>query len=237
MHARGGELIKIVTIYCWRKHASASFTKARARCDRPFPFGGSPCFLVGAHLPEGALKAVGLEQRIVAEALLAARRPHRDAVDAALEFFHVAVRPGETERGDEMAAPLFGRFRAALDQQRLDFVHGETEILVGSGPARRMNAGLAAERIDHQAAVVGKGGAAGRFRRGHRLDARIFGEGLAGFRRLGEPEFAGRLRFDTEGRQQFAHFGELAGIMRGDDDGAGEMSARLVMPGLCWASA
>ena len=26
------------------RHASASFKKARARCDRPWPFGGKPCF-------------------------------------------------------------------------------------------------------------------------------------------------------------------------------------------------
>ena len=111
-----------------------------------------------------------------------------------------------------------GVLRAALDQQRLDFVHGEAEILVRSGPARRMNAGLAAERIDHQTGIVGEGGAAGRLRRGHRLDARIVGEGLAGFLRLGETELAGRLRGDAVGREQLAHFGELAGIVRGDDD-------------------
>ena len=88
-----------------------------------------------------------------------------------------------------------------------------------------MNAGLAAERIDHQAGIVGEGSLAGRARRGHRLDARIRGESLAGFLGLAQPEFAGRLRFDAERRQQLAHFGQLAGIMRGDHHRACQLSA------------
>ena len=97
-----------------------------------------------------------------------------------------------------------------------------------------MNAGLAAERIDHQTGVVGKGRASGRLGRGHRLDARVIGEGRAGFLRLGKAEFAGRLRCDAVGRQQLAHFPELARIVGGDDDGAGEFSVHcLVMAGAC----
>ena len=88
-----------------------------------------------------------------------------------------------------------------------------------------MNAGIAAERIDHQTGVVGKGRLAGGLGRGHRLDARIGGKSFAGFLRLGKPKFAGRLRFDAERREQLAHFGQLAGIVRGDDDRAGEFAA------------
>ena len=123
-----------------------------------------------------------------------------------------------------MRAALLGRLGAALDQQRLDFVHGEAKILVGPRPARRVNAGLAAERIDHQTGIVGESRLAGGFRRGHRLDARIGGKCLSGFLRLGEPKLAGRLRGDAERRQQLAHFGQLAGIVRGDDDRAGELA-------------
>src|SRR5665213_607895 len=88
-----------------------------------------------------------------------------------------------------------------------------------------MNAGVAAERIDHQTGVVGKGRLAGGFGGGHRFDARIGGESFSGFLGLGKPKFAGRLRLNAEGREQFAHFSQLAGIVRGDDDRAGEFLA------------
>ena len=150
-----------------------------------------------AHLAEGMVEAVGAEERIVAKAFIAARRPHRDAVDAALELLNVAIRPGETQRGDEMRTTLIGRFGAALDQERLNAVHGGAEILVGSRPARGMNPGLAPERIDNQTGIVGECRRAARARRGKRFDARIGGESFAGFLRLRQTEVAGRLCGDV----------------------------------------
>ena len=46
-------------------------------------------FFLGAHLAEGALETVRLEQWVVAEAEEAARRPYRDTIDAAFEFLHM----------------------------------------------------------------------------------------------------------------------------------------------------
>src|SRR6185437_16643839 len=126
-----------------------------------------------------------------------------------------------------MRAALLGCLGAALDQQRLDFVHGEAKIFVWPGPARRMNAGIAAKRIDHQTGVVGESRLAGDLGSGNRLDARIGGKSLSGFIRLGEPKLAGRLHGDAERRQQFAHFGQLARIVRGNDDSAGELSTHV----------
>ena len=83
-----------------------------------------------------------------------------------------------------------------------------------------MNARLATERVDDEAGVVGKRRLAGRARRGQCLDARVLGECLAGFFRLGETKLTGGLRSDAVGRKQLAHFLELAGIVRGDDDRA-----------------
>ena len=57
-----------------------------------------------------------------------------------------------------MRAALCGRLGAALDQQRLDLFHGAAEILVRPGPARGMDAGRAAERVDHESGIVGEGG-------------------------------------------------------------------------------
>ncbi len=88
-----------------------------------------------------------------------------------------------------------------------------------------MDAGLAAERIDHQTGIVGEGGAAGRDRGGHRLDARVVGEGACRFPSgSAQAELAGRLRGDAIRREQLAHFGELAGIVGGDHQRAAEFA-------------
>src|SRR5512143_3950443 len=60
----------------------------------------------GIHLAEGLAAALGQEDRVVAEAALAARRPDEAPVDMALEALDMAVGPGERERADEMGAPV-----------------------------------------------------------------------------------------------------------------------------------
>src|SRR3546814_20501373 len=59
-------------------------------------------FGVGIHLAEGLVAAIGQEDGIVAEPLVAARRPDERAVDPAFEPFDMAVGPGERERADDM---------------------------------------------------------------------------------------------------------------------------------------
>ena len=107
----------------------------------------------------------------------------------------------------------------------LNLVHGEAEILGLARPARRVNAGLAVKRIDNEAGVVGKRRLARGARRGQRLDARIGGKCCSRLVRLGEAKLGGGLRRNAIGRQQFAHLLELAGIVRGDDDGAFKRAA------------
>ena len=190
------KLIKIVTtgnkLKAMDKHASASFTNARARCDSPLPLRRQPVFFFRVHFAESAVEAIGTKKRIVAEAFVATRWPHCNAVNTALELFDVPVGPGNAQRGDEMRAPLFGCFGAAFDQQCLNTVHGAAKILVGSRPARGMDAGLAAERIDHQSRIVGERRLAARARRGFRLDAGIGRESFARFFRFRQTEVAGR---------------------------------------------
>src|ERR1700733_10799919 len=48
------------------------------------------------------------EHRVVAEALVATRRPCRLPIDAAEEGLGVAVRPGEAQRGDEPGTAVRG---------------------------------------------------------------------------------------------------------------------------------
>ena len=122
--------------------------------------------LLARHLAEGAGLAVRQEQRIVAEAQGAARRPDHGAVHGRLELLDMAVGPGDAQRRDEMPAPALGALGAALDQQALNLVHRETKILVRPGPARRVDAGLTVERIDREPGIVGEGRHVRRLRRG-----------------------------------------------------------------------
>src|SRR3546814_13039680 len=83
------------------------------------------------HLAEADVVAMRLEDRIIAETPVPARRPDDGAVDAALERLHMAVGPGEGKRADEMRA--VARFRPL----RLDIVPdqppGDAEIIGRAG--------------------------------------------------------------------------------------------------------
>src|ERR1700730_12386127 len=61
--------------------------------------------LFRAHFAEGAVESIGEKDRVVAETLIAARRPHDSAIDAAFERRGLPVGPGEAQGGDESAAP------------------------------------------------------------------------------------------------------------------------------------
>ena len=178
--------------------------------------------LDAGHLAEGARVPVGQERRIVTEAGGAARRPHQRAVGARLDLFEMIVRPGDAQRGNEMRLALRRRGGAALLQQALDPRHRGGKILGRPGPARRENPGRAIERVDHQSGIVGEGRQLRGLRRRHRLDPRIGAKGVAGLVGLAEAEFAGRDRLDAVRRQQFAHLGELAGIVGRDHELAGD---------------
>ena len=78
-------------------------------------FGGKPMFFLRAHLTERAVEAVGQEERIIAEAFVAARRPDDGAVDAAFEVLDMTIGPGKAQRGNKMCAALFRSPRIAFD--------------------------------------------------------------------------------------------------------------------------
>src|SRR3546814_7379322 len=85
---------------------------------------------------------------IVAEPLVAARRPDERAVDPAFEPFDMAVGPGERERADEMR--VAAGVGAGVAQPGFDAAHRFVEIApgLGFGPARREDAGLTVERVE-----------------------------------------------------------------------------------------
>src|SRR5271156_4258191 len=117
-------------------------------------------FLVARHFAEGPRMtvrlAIGQKHRIITEALFAARRPDQNAVDPRLEFFEMSVRPGDGESRDEMGATLARCGGAALVELLLDRGHGGGKVLIGAGPARRIDPGFAIKCVDNDARIVGK---------------------------------------------------------------------------------
>src|SRR5437667_6966198 len=85
-------------------------------------------FVLATHLAKRKPKSIGQEHRIIAEALVAARRPDQRAVDPALEFLQMAVRPGDTQDRDEMGFAAFRREGIALAQTGLDPLHRVAEL-------------------------------------------------------------------------------------------------------------
>ena len=82
----------------------------------------------------------------------------------------------------------------------------------------------AVQRIDHQAGIVGEGGQSGCNRRGLCLDLRVVAKAHAVFVRFRQIEFTRRYGVDAVRRKQFAHLGELAGIMGRDHETAGDVA-------------
>src|SRR6516225_7838930 len=142
--------------------------------------------------------AVGKEHRIIAEARIAARRPHQRTLDPALELLQMAVRPGEAERAHEACLALKWLAATARRKLALDARHRGGEILTWARPARGVNPGRTVERIDREAGIVREGHALRCHCGGLRLDPRIVAEACAGLGGLGKPKLAGRYRRDAE---------------------------------------
>ena len=111
-----------------------------------------------------------------------------------------------------MGPPVFG-----FQDQFPDPGHGLVEILLGPGPAGRMDAGGPPQGVHGQTRIVGQGRQAGGIGRRPGLDQGIGLEAVAVFDRLGQAEFAGRGRGDPEGRQQIRDLAQLARVVGGDD--------------------
>src|SRR6185503_7996410 len=100
------------------------------------------------HLAEGLGLAFRHEDRIIAKALVASRRPDQLAANDAFEAFDVSVRPGEREHTDETCTAVDFAIRRSLRLEAvLDLLHGDAEILVRPGPARRVNARRSCESV------------------------------------------------------------------------------------------
>ncbi len=111
----------------------------------------------------------------------------------------------------------FGGDGAGGLQAVLDALHGGGEILAGPGPARRIDAGIAVQRIDADARIVGQRRQARGDGGGDRLERGVLGEGAPGLLRLGQAERGGGDDGEIGRRDQRLDLAQLAGIVRGDD--------------------
>ena len=153
---------------------------------------------------------VGDEHRVVAETLIATGRPGQAAVDLAAKHLGAAVGPGEGEDGDEMGGGV-------LVAERLPHpFHREVEIPLRPGPARRIDAGVAAQRRHDEPRIVAERDEAARVRAGLGLQRGIGLERVAGLVGLGEAELGGAHRRDAQRREQRRDLAHLALIVAGD---------------------
>src|SRR3981189_87301 len=109
--------------------------------------------ILGSHFAERHRVSIRHEYGVVAEAALAARRPRQRPMALAAKRRALAPmliwRPGERQHRDEMGLP------GLVAQFAMHPLHCDAEILGLPGPARRIDAGRAAERRHHQAGIVG----------------------------------------------------------------------------------
>src|SRR5688572_2783631 len=98
------------------------------------------------------------EHRIIAETLVAPRRPYERPEHLALEALGLTiVRPGQGQRASEMG--VVTSFLAGGLDLAPDALHRPAEVAIAGlvlGPAGGENAGQAVQRVDRQAAVVGQ---------------------------------------------------------------------------------
>ncbi len=127
----------------------------------------------------------------------------------------MTIGPCERETADKTGG---GVDRAGFEHAAAKLFHREGEVLRRPGPARGINAGCAAQRLDAEAAVVGERRKLRRLRGGEGLEFRILAESLAGLVGLGKTEIGGGNDFDVQRREKVGNLADLAGIVARNDE-------------------
>ncbi len=136
-------------------------------------------FLVRVHLAEGDVVAIGDEHRVVAEALVAARRPGEAAVDFAAEHlcpFHLARRAPARRRNGPPGPQGFWTRRAPCCTRSI----AKLKSRFGPGPAGRVDTGVAEDRRHHKPGIIAQRNEAACFRAGLGLERGVGLERVAG---------------------------------------------------------
>jgi hypothetical protein len=173
-------------------------------------------FVLRVELGSGFFHRWEIEQRVIAEAVAAARRARDLAAPDALGDERPRIVRVAQEHHD---AGVIGASVLAQIQENLLVVARVALFAAARAPGviSRVHAGLAAERVDAKARVVGErrqpGGAAGVAR----LGERVLEKGGVGFSRLANGQFLLWNDFNRQRREQGLDLPQLAGIARGED--------------------
>jgi len=186
---------------------------------------GNPVLFLRAHLAEGPVMAVRPKDRIVAKSSRPAGRKDKGPVHPALEGFDCAIRMRERQHADEGRPPRRGR--SARLEFSLDAGHGRAEVSRRAGPSGRIDARRAIERLDAKPGIVGKRHEPRAARGGSSLQDGVVAKGRPCLLGLIETERGGAERLDAEGAEQFFDLAQLAGVVGGDDEAAGEAPPSL----------
>ena len=146
---------------------------------------GNRVFFLHRQLRHGAVKSVRAENRIIAEAVLAAGRRKDHPLARSLGGKYVAVRESTAERADKPRRAVVSP--AEIPKQEVIAVG--VGIVMISGIARGMHARRAAERVHAEAGIVRDGSKPRGAHDGFGLDAGVFRKRFAGlldfFRKAG----------------------------------------------------
>ena len=142
----------------------------------------------------------------------------------ALDRLVMAVRPGEGEGADETGPSVRVRSQAVVDD-----LHGDVEILFGSGPSGREYAGIAVEGINGKTRIVGQGWEPGRRRRRMRLEPGVGGKTRTGLFGFGQVQFRRRHDLGALRFEESCDLAHLARVVAGDNQ-----AAAVESPGHQW---
>ena len=146
-------------------------------------------FGIGFHLPKALGIAIGNENRIIAEPLVATAGEDKLPMHLPDKGFAMPVRPGQRQGADEIGAPVL-LCCAPVKKFTFDPRHGDSEILVRPGPAGGIDPRRPVKRHHTQARIVGQRGQPRGLRRGTGFQLCIFGKCLTGFLGLGQAKLA-----------------------------------------------
>src|SRR4051794_8347131 len=186
----------------------------------------------------GAGVALGHEDRVVAEAVLTARRPHDDSVEPALRHALAAAGQHESGRAGEPGGAVLVGHVSQLRQEQLEV---RPVVAVPARPAGAEDAGRAAEHVDTQAGVVRDGRQPGGGGDGAGLEQGVAGEGRLGLgdvwdlrERLGPDHLDAVQSLVRQDAPQLDDLVRVPGGQHQPTGGAHERAGRSAASASCW---
>jgi hypothetical protein len=170
------------------------------------------------HLSEGLCLALWKEYGVEAEAAFTAHWPDNAALDRPFEDSVFPIRPGNAQRADEACGSWLGRGLLLEQMPYLVHRHRKVAAIWRLGPIGGVHTGLAAKRVYHDPAVIGKRRHPAFLCGSVRLDPRVPRKRRLRFGGFREIQLRSRHDLDAERLKQDTDLAHLAGVVRGDDE-------------------